>query len=71
MKKEDLELMKEVPGVHLVGNRLVPGQTVVVASINGKLYAMVADQELKDDGWHQEAYHSRTLVTCLVAKVGG
>jgi hypothetical protein len=62
MTKEEIERMKAVPGLYLVKmDHPVFVGALLVASIGGKLYGMVADNELCDEGWNAQARLDRCL----------
>lgn len=55
MTPQELERMKQTPGLYLISD------TVLVASLNGKIYGVTIDNELSDDGWHESA----TISCCI------
>lgn len=64
MTAEELKHLKEHPGLYLmVGGYLV-------ASINGKIYGVVIDEELRDDGWQPNAKVYRCILHGRVGNVG-
>lgn len=72
MTAADIEKMKATPGLYLV-RMLHPlfGERdgLLVASIGGKLYGMVADNELRDGGWHPTTKLDRCLFKGGLARV--
>lgn len=65
MTAEDIAKMKATPGLYMVkiDHPLFGPQdgSLLVASIGGKLYGMVADNELCDEGWSDIAKLDRCV----------
>lgn len=70
MKPEDIEFMKSHPGLHLVKVKKESGGSLIVASVDGQLYALSPDREpLRDDGWHPQAELSKTFLEGHISRM--
>lgn len=58
-----IDKMKQYPGLYLVNN------TLLVASIGSKLYGMIADNELRDEGWLGTILETKRLFDGRIGKV--